>query len=97
MCNAVDPIREATPTIPDAWDMLKKTNERRMLPFVEYSHYARVRIQDAIPLLSMCVPLLYTYRTLFMQKCANPTSRRLLMYYDQPVRMDSKTGEVHVQ
>lgn len=40
----VDPVREATPTIPNAWNRLKHDNERRMLPFVEYALYTRVSI-----------------------------------------------------
>lgn len=83
----VDPIREATPTIPVAWKTLKHDNERRLLPFVEYSLFTRVSTDESLTISDEVMIYL-------MQKFASPTSRHLLRCYDQPVRVNSKNGEV---
>ena len=52
---AVDPVREATPTIPAAWNTLKHDTENRMLPFEAYSHYTRVRAFSYMLFSCLCV------------------------------------------
>lgn len=80
-----DPVREATPTIPNAWAKLKHENERRMKPLVEYSLYMRVSTNPES---------INFQKWLFSQRFANPTSKQLLRYYDQPIRVNSQSGEV---